>query len=126
MKKPNLLFVEDTEAIRIMTLKALAPYFNIVEAINGQEASNIIQLNTKFDCLLTDFELGDMDGLDIALEFRKWNVDPPIVLTTGSPLTNSRIQTLLKMPNTNLVEKPFNIEILKNLLFKLTLIDLAP
>ncbi|WP_438278614.1 response regulator transcription factor [Nitrobacter sp.] len=37
------------------------------------------------DCLVIDYRLPRMDGLDVALRLRQQNVAAPIVLITGSP-----------------------------------------
>jgi FixJ family two-component response regulator len=37
------------------------------------------------DCLVIDYRLPRMDGLDVALRLRQQNIAAPIVLITGSP-----------------------------------------
>lgn len=81
----NVLIVDDDNR-NIFSLKALLKNqnINITTAGNGKEALNALHNNAKFDLVLMDMMMPEMDGYDTVRELRKhsdWKNLPVIALT---------------------------------------------
>ena len=82
-----LLVIDDDELDRksvARAVKALGSGYEMLEARNGRQG---VELATAqpFDCILLDYRLPDMDGLDVLIELReRLGVTAPIVMLTGS------------------------------------------
>jgi len=81
-KTLKLLYVEDDEEARSATLKLLQNFFiDIITAIDGQEALNYIK-NNKFDLILSDINMPNINGLDMIHQIRiNGNQTPAILLS---------------------------------------------
>jgi two-component system chemotaxis response regulator CheY len=49
-------------------------------ALNGKEGLLLLQSIGKFDLIITDFQMPEMDGLDFIQNVRKQNTETPIFL----------------------------------------------
>lgn len=81
----HILIVEDEEPIRdISKIGLLNAGYQVQVAANAQEALEIIQQTTiKFDLLISDFLIGDMDGIELAEKVKTYLPDIKILLTSG-------------------------------------------
>lgn len=71
--KYKILLVEDSPYFRKLISSLLkSEGFNVVSAKNGLEALNLIKEETSnFDLLITDFDMPDMDGLELAKQCKE-------------------------------------------------------
>lgn len=76
---PEILFVEDNEDIREISAKLLGKGGNaITPAANGVEALNLFR-HRKFDLIITDIFMPEMDGNEFIAELAKYSNLPPII-----------------------------------------------
>jgi diguanylate cyclase (GGDEF)-like protein len=82
-----LLVVDDDELDRkavARAVKALGSGYEMQEARDGRQGVELAIART-FDCILVDYNLPDMNGLDLLVELReRLDVTVPIVMLTGS------------------------------------------
>lgn len=83
----KLLVIDDDALDRMAVsraLKALGTSHELLEARDGRHGMELAAAQ-KFDCILVDYNLPDMNGLDLLIELREHlGVDAPIVMLTGS------------------------------------------
>ena len=85
-KPKKILIVEDNHIYRDMIKKILlGGGYNVVEASNGMEAIKTAS-KTKFDLILMDLFMPELDGLNATKQFRKrmGKKDLPILALTGN------------------------------------------
>jgi diguanylate cyclase (GGDEF)-like protein len=82
-----LLVIDDDELDRkavARAVKVLGTGYELQEARDGRQGIDFAGART-FDCILLDYHLPDMDGLDLLIELReRLDVTAPIVMLTGS------------------------------------------
>ena len=83
LKYFNLLYVEDNEGIREAFVMIIQRYVkNLFVATNGKEGLEIFK-NNHIDLILSDIKMPVMDGLEMAREIRKLNLETPLVFMTA-------------------------------------------
>jgi CheY-like chemotaxis protein len=88
MAGKQVLVVDDEEVVRQLIEEMLHRLGHFVQtAASGAEALSKIE-GTGFDLVITDLNLGGMNGDELALEIRKRRPKLPIVLATGYRLQN--------------------------------------
>ena len=84
---PRLLVIDDDAVDRkavARALKALGDGYQLREAHDGRQGV-ALAVAESFDCILVDYNLPDMNGLDLLAELREHtDVAAPIVMLTGS------------------------------------------
>jgi len=82
----NVLIVDDSKLARIVAGKALAalqPDWTKVEAGGGAQALDVVD-QTPVDLALIDYNMNEMDGLELAGELRTRFPDMPIAIITAN------------------------------------------
>jgi len=81
----TILVVEDSEDVRHLAESILNSLgYNVITAVNGEDALRALESNPKIDLLFTDLLMpGGMDGLMLADQMRRAIPELPVVLTTG-------------------------------------------
>jgi diguanylate cyclase (GGDEF)-like protein len=83
----TLLVIDDDELDRMAVaraLRALGAGYQMQEARDGRQGIELAAAH-PFDCILVDYRLPDMDGLDLVVELRgRLGGAAPIVMLTGS------------------------------------------
>ena len=81
-----VLVVDDEENVRTLLkliFERLKPDYQVVTASNSYAALGRM-MQHSFDLVLTDWHMGDMDGLELAGAIRDISPDTRILLMTGS------------------------------------------
>jgi putative nucleotidyltransferase with HDIG domain len=107
--KETILFVDDEKSI----LEIAREYFSdkgyqVITAKNGREATEVIK-NYAIDCCLTDINMPEMDGLELAEYIRDVDNTIPVVVMTGYPSLENTIITL-KNGVVDFLIKPVNLD----------------
>lgn len=82
------------------------------EAEDGVVAWNIFQEKNNFDVVLTDWNMPNMNGLELVKTIRNVNKTIPIVMITTEG-GKGEVITALKAGVNNYIVKPFSAEVLK-------------
>ncbi len=83
-RRRTILLVDDDVSVR-ETVGAMlsAGGYTTVEAIDGKAALELFEAGRRFDLLLVDFAMPEMNGAELARAVREWQPDLPVVLMTG-------------------------------------------
>lgn len=81
MKK--LLVLDDDVDICLLLSRFLTKHgYEVVTAHKGAKALELLK-KEKFDLVLCDFRLGDMDGLEVLTKIKEINLEIPVIIITG-------------------------------------------
>jgi len=84
MAKRRLLCVDDDSAFRQLYKDLLGSYgYDVTVAANGRQALKLF-LSRKIDAVLTDLEMPEMTGAELAARLKRLRPELPVVLVSGS------------------------------------------
>ena len=97
LKGQRVLTVDDSRAIRAFLRELLQPHVTSV-VVASDAATSRVQFGTggKFDLVLLDLLLPDVDGMDLLRELRAIDADCTIVMITGAGGVNSATAAVLE------------------------------
>ncbi|WP_103583645.1 chemotaxis response regulator CheY [Campylobacter concisus] len=112
----KILVVDDSSTMRRIiknTLQRLG-HQEIFEAEHGLEAWNILTQNEGIEVLITDWNMPEMNGLELVKKVRAEQkyVDMPIIMVTTEG-GKAEVITALKAGVNNYIVKPFTPQVLK-------------
>jgi CheY-like chemotaxis protein len=121
----TVLVVEDDALIRLSTGEYLRDCgYEVLEAGNAQSALNLLATNSV-SVLLTDFGLPGMDGGKLLQEARTRQANLPAILITGRS-REMMAETGLLSDQVLVLEKPYELEVLRRLIEQLVQAAKAP
>lgn len=92
--KGHVLLVDDDRAILLMYSGILGRAgYTVVTASGGHEASALIA-QRKFDAVVSDIAMPELDGLTLLRRVRARDEDVPVLLMTGAPALDTAIEAL--------------------------------
>lgn len=119
----NVLIVDDSAPMRAVIKKTLKmsgfKLGDLFEAANGVEALRVLRENW-LDLVLTDYNMPEMDGLELIEEMKKdeiFSQIPIVVITTEG--SKEKIETFLKKGALDCIQKPFTPEVIRKRLNKI-------
>ena len=111
MSAKRVLLVEDEGLIRFVTAEALRDDgFEVVEAVDGDEAARLLDGPDPFDILITDMRMpGTRDGVAVALHARLRQSAIPVLVVSGFAWqVKTRLQVL--DPAAVFLNKPYKLD----------------
>jgi two-component system chemotaxis response regulator CheY len=112
----RLLVVDDSSTMRRIIKNTLArlDYKDVLEAEHGVEAWKILCENENVDVLITDWNMPEMNGLELVKKVRaeKKYADMPIIMVTTEG-GKAEVITALRAGVNNYIVKPFTPQVLK-------------
>ena len=116
-KIENILLVEDNEInLEIMHSQLTALNYKVDTAVNGNDALEKFR-NHKYDLVLTDIEMPEMNGYELTAEIRRLEQDaqPPIpILAITASEFDLNEERAKSMGFTGYMLKPLDLELLKS------------
>jgi two-component system chemotaxis response regulator CheY len=112
----RILIVDDSSTMRriignvVQQLGVAKEDFD--EAEDGVVAWNLFQTNNNYDVVLTDWNMPNMNGLELVKTIRGVDKKIPIVMITTEG-GKGEVITALKAGVNNYIVKPFSAEVLK-------------
>jgi two-component system alkaline phosphatase synthesis response regulator PhoP len=107
--KGRVLLVEDEENLRsTIALNLELEGYDVQCAVNGKEALAMFRAN-RFDIVVLDIMLPEINGLDVCREIRKENRNVFILFLSSRSMGSERIEGL-KAGADDYLSKPFNLE----------------
>jgi DNA-binding response OmpR family regulator len=108
----KILLVDDDSALRQSLAEQLERdgEFTVTECDTGTTALDAVK-NERFDAMLLDVGLPDMDGRDLCRQLRRAAVNVPIVMLTAADSEGDTVQGLDAGAN-DYVTKPFRLNVL--------------
>jgi ATP-dependent Lon protease len=108
-RKFRVLVVEDEEITRNNLLHVLTKEGYLAEgAANGEEALKIMTAR-HFDVVLTDWKMGQVDGIQVLEQAKLTNPNIQVVMITGYPSVDSAVEVMRKGAY-HYLTKPFKID----------------
>ncbi len=87
MSKTILAVDDSVTMLQTISLALEKEGYKVITAIDGVDALNVLKGGEKFDVIITDVNMPNMDGITLTAEIRKleqYKFTPIIVLTTES------------------------------------------
>ena len=111
-KLPSVLIVEDNEDFRTYLKDNLKQYFEITEAVNGNDGWQKI-LSVHPGLVISDISMPEMDGIDLCKKIRsdKRTKHLPVILLTALAGEEHQLRGL-ETGASDYLSKPFNFDIL--------------
>ncbi len=110
----KILLVDDSRTMRNIWRKVVTTYSGAVveEAGDGVEGLKVIAEKGRFDLMLVDWNMPNMDGITMVQKVRETDKTTPIIMVT-TEAEKPRIIEAIKAGVNNYVVKPFTPETLK-------------
>ncbi len=90
----EILIVDDEHPIRVLLQEILRKAsHNVITAINGQEAIDIIQQN-DFDLVISDMHMGRLGGIDVLHAAKEKNKLTEVVILTGFGSISAAVEAM--------------------------------
>lgn len=107
-RQVRLLIVEDELFIRMFVCDVLRDAgYDVVEAVNGDEALDILKAGVAIDLVLSDVRMpGSTDGMALLAFVRKNLADLPVIITSGHLAS----EIALAQGAAQFLAKPFRVE----------------
>lgn len=111
--KTSILYVEDNPGNRILVQRILtAEGYDVIFAENGREALSLVD-TTKFNLILMDINLPDIDGYTLTAQLREMHQikDIPIIALTANVMKGDRERSL-EAGCDGYIQKPVDVDAL--------------
>ena len=90
---PRLLYVEDDRVIAEMTIEVLSETYEVTHVTDGRHALERA-LSERFDVMVIDRRLPDLDGASLVASVRTARITTPILLLTALGAVADRVDGL--------------------------------
>ncbi len=106
----TILFVEDNADVLDFSREGLISMgYNVKTARNGAEALEVLkENNTRFDLLITDVVMPEVDGLQLAYQLNEMDPKVKIIFTSGYVDTNLKHAEILR-DRVAYIQKPYSL-----------------
>lgn len=105
--RETILLVEDDDAVRAVTKRALSRFgYSVLPARGGEEALRLAGEHDHIDLLLTDIMMPGMNGVEVASQVTEVRPDIRVFYMSGYADQDLVRQGLLT-PGTRFLQKPF-------------------
>jgi diguanylate cyclase (GGDEF)-like protein len=110
--KQRLLIVDDSKVVRVTARKILRDHFETVEAVDGENAWEILSSEEPFSLIVSDLTMPKLDGFGLIERIRSSHqpqlCDIPVVVITGSNDSEAVKQRATEAGATDFIGKPFD------------------
>ena len=112
-KKPQILIVDDSDMNREILIEMLNGEYRILEAKNGQECVDMIELHgTDISLILLDIVMPVMDGFGVLLYMNRTElIDEIPVIMISSEGTDDFIRRAYDLGVSDYISRPFDIKV---------------
>ena len=89
---PRILLVEDSKLTRKIAMAALSDSgYEIVQAHNGKEALEVLNISTEeFCCIITDLLMPQMSGQELLQRLREMSSSIPVIVISADVQESTR------------------------------------
>jgi two-component system cell cycle response regulator len=116
--KPQVLIADDSRVIRKSISKLLGDEYQVIEAADGMEAWEMLQVNNEICLLFSDLGMPRMDGYELLAAVRgaedEGLAELPVIIITGKEDPESVKERMIELGATDLISKPFHSAELKS------------
>lgn len=105
-----ILLVDDEEMLSDLLAELLeSNHYNVIKVFSGREAIKVLTEEIKVDLVIIDYNMPDMNGIETIKEIRNLKFDMPIILSTGTILSDDKVD-LEKHKINDRIQKPYEFE----------------
>ncbi|MGD2055863.1 MAG: response regulator [Gammaproteobacteria bacterium] len=108
----RLLIVDDSRVIRVTARKILRDHFETVEAVDGENAWEILSSEATFSLVVSDLTMPNLDGFGLLKRIRNSHLphvrDLPVIIITGANDTEATMEQAREAGATDFIGKPFD------------------
>ncbi|MGB9730601.1 response regulator [Calditerrivibrio nitroreducens] len=115
LKNLNILIVDDDKVSTLVLKKYLDGVFNSIHVAENGKLGLLAFLQNKFDIIVTDVYMPEMDGIEMIKKIRQVDLEVPIVVITSSDDIND-LKELLNLGIGRFIQKPITKSMLINAL----------
>jgi len=110
--KQRLLIVDDSKVIRVTARKILQNHFETVEAVDGDNAWEILNSQEPFSLVVSDLTMPNLDGFGLLERIRSSHLphlsNIPVIIITGANDSEITMQRATAAGATDFIGKPFD------------------
>jgi putative two-component system response regulator len=109
-EKKKILITDDSEMNRMILDDMLGDEFQIIEAVNGKQAIDIIEkMGTSLDVILLDIVMPEMDGFDVLAKMNQngWIDEIPVIMISAEN-TASYMHRAYELGAVDYITRPFD------------------
>jgi diguanylate cyclase (GGDEF)-like protein len=111
-EKQRLLIVDDSKVIRVTARKILQDHFETIEAVDGENAWEILNSEAPVSLVVSDLTMPNLDGFGLLKRIRCSHLphvrDLPVIIITGANDTDSTMERARQTGATDFIGKPFD------------------
>jgi diguanylate cyclase (GGDEF)-like protein len=111
-EKQRLLIVDDSKVIRVTARKILRDHFETIEAVDGENAWEILTSDEPVSLVVSDLTMPNLDGFGLLKRIRSSQHphvrDLPVIIITGANDTESTMERARQAGATDFIGKPFD------------------
>ena len=107
--RPTIFVVDDDSAILDLVRRVCAPIDAQIQTFTSAKAFlSVVSADTP-GCLILDYKLPDLNGLEILQQLQERGIELPVVFISGKAEVSTAVQAF-KLGSMDFLEKPFNIQ----------------
>jgi diguanylate cyclase (GGDEF)-like protein len=110
--KQRLLIVDDSKVIRVTARKILRDHFETIEAVDGENAWEILNNEGPFSLIVSDLTMPNLDGFGLLERIRSSRHpdihDIPVIIITGANDSETTKARASQAGATDFIGKPFD------------------
>ena len=111
-EKQRLLIVDDSKVIRVTARKILRDHFETLEAVDGENAWDILSGDPPVSLVVSDLTMPNLDGFGLLKRIRSSNLpqirELPVIIITGANDTDVTMERARQAGATDFIGKPFD------------------
>lgn len=111
MSESILLVDDDASLLRVTEYNLSSAGFKVVSAKSGKEGIEAFQ-NNQPDLVITDVQLGDMNGIELLKQFKEQAPDIPVIIVTAFGSIKMAVQAM-HLGAFTFITKPFDRDTLR-------------
>ncbi len=111
MSESILLIDDDASLLRVTEYNLSSAGFKVVSAKSGKEGIEAFQ-NNQPDLVITDVQLGDMNGIELLKQFKEQAPDVPVIIITAFGSIKMAVQAM-HLGAFTFITKPFDRDTLR-------------
>jgi two-component system cell cycle response regulator len=111
-EKQRLLIVDDSKVIRVTARKILRDHFDIIEAVDGENAWEVLCTDAPVSLVVSDLTMPKLDGFGLLKRIRNSQLphvrELPVIIITGANDTEATMAQARQVGATDFIGKPFD------------------